>query len=255
MIMPAETQKLGIIYWNTWYRADPKKQIRHLTELEMAMADRGIDRTLLCLSEVSREIPGDRGSRQGLLEQLDTAGYKTWYEPISTVRDRRVQEGLCIATRNIVDIEYLCSTHLRRQRGIASVKDRQVTGVEVEHRGSPLQVYLAHLSYLSPAKKERNGLVDRLIQDGPRDGEPVRQIVGGDFNTVTSRRIIEDLEAFAMTKLTDGSRFSRATVPLGRLSFVGMELDHVLVGDGVRASMQIGDRGPSNHTPLLVEVS
>lgn len=233
----AET--IGIVFWNTWYRADAQKQVDHINRLDDGMRQLGAHAVLFCLSEVSSTDGHQEG---GLLGRLSGEGFGTRYTPVSYVRDKKLHEGLAMASRDKVNFDSFTVTPLDEQRGIASRKMRQA--VSMEYAG--FEVVSAHLSYPRPTHRETEGL-QALVRGG-------NQVFGGDFNTLVSKKVVSELGHKGLVELYDKAQ--RATVPLHRNSKWGFALDHVLTSPGIAAGarLKVGDAGPSNHRPLLVTI-
>ncbi len=235
------SETLGVVYWNTWYRAEPSAQLKHIEKLEASMAQNGADKTLFCLSEATRN------HMNGLVDSLEHAGYVTAYMATSNLKNG-IQEGLCFAVRQ--DITAPIYTELSIGRAIANVKTRWLGHISF----AGLSIFSTHTSYPRPTRQETSKITDQLEVDRRLTGYMEAQILGGDFNTVINKReVVKAAEEFGMTKLAAATRIKN-TVPFGKIGFLGIELDHVFVSDRIysKTSMDIGPKGPSNHRPLLV---
>lgn len=239
-------ETLGVVFWNTLYRADPYDQIVHIAELERQLDETGVHNILLCLSEVTRS-----DSRDNLWARLRDEGYDAAFRPTSDLG--WAEEGLCLATRtDQLDGDATPQfTELRRARAIANTKTRWLGHVTL----SGVSVFTAHTSYPFPPKQEVRGISQAIEAEWQKTRRAVPQLLGGDFNTVLRRNMLPEMEKIGLTKLRPATG-SQATVPLGPISEIGFELDHAFISvhDMQKATLTIGSKGPSNHKPLLVTV-
>lgn len=233
------TEAASIVFWNTWYRAEPSKQMDHIKMLDNSLRQLGAATVLFCLSEVS-SVDGSQGG--GLLGHLNAQDFGVRYTPVSYVRDKKLYEGLAMTSRDDLDFDSFEVFGLGEQRGIASRKSRQAVRMNYGN----LEVISAHASYPRPTHQEIEGLKG-LVRHG-------NQLFGGDFNTLISKNIVHELCHSGLVELRDKER--RTTVPLHRNSKFGFALDHVLASPGVAATttLEIGHTGPSNHRPLLATI-
>ncbi len=225
----------SFIYWNTWYRADPKRQINHIDYLVDYMAKQGNSQPLLCLSEATL------GQDNGLVDYLSSEGYSTAFKPTSKVG--KYFEGLCFASRQpLVSVDF---TELRKARAIANTKTRWIGNACL----NGISTYLTHTSYPQPAETELD-VIRGTIEE---TREPV--LLGGDFNTLTNKKTLLGLtEELGLVKIKSDGR--QTTVPFIPGTNLGVELDHVFASHCIAddTALEIGPAGPSNHRPLLVAV-
>jgi hypothetical protein len=243
---------LGIVYWNTWYHAEPRKQLEHLRTLEEQLRQRQAGSVVLCLSEATHTSRND-----GLVDLLKIEGYSTAHRTTS-ILERGREECLAIASRDVPlydDVNGNGSqgstrfTELVAKRGIRNFKRRWHAALQLGNTATAadFKIATAHLSTIRPSNEE----LTRSVSLGNA------AVYGGDFNTLVSDRYVRTvMSELDMVKLEDPS--IRATVPLfpwGR-SRLGWELDHVLVAEAIadQSTLKVSDRGPSNHRPLLVTV-
>lgn len=244
-------KKLGIVFWNTLYRASPQRQLSHIMLLGSQLEAEGADEIVFCLSEVTQSKSGGND----LSGTLKNSGFKIWYEPVGEPKGSNYTEGLCIASPQDAStgIEYLGSDILGVHKAISGNKQRRVQRVALQLGQSTMEICSVTMSYLAPPKAERHELTRLMQADNEINQRKI--IVGGDFNTVLSKRVIKDLAAEGFTELRDTK--TRATVPV-LCTKMGSRLDHVLNSPAVsrdhNVSMKVGEKGPSNHAPLLVMV-
>lgn len=240
--MAAEKSPRAVVFWNTWYRADPGKQLDYITELRGCLESEGFANPTFCLSEVTS------GAAGGLLELLQQDGFSTSYRPTSTIKD--FGEGLCFAQAGpINEADFTC---MGTARAIANTKTRWLGKIDA---GSD-QIFSTHASYPHPTSEEQ-----ALIQDAVRLGQGSLdlggvQVLGGDFNTVVGKsRFIDKIEAAGLRKVRAEGRVKN-TVTLGSAHVIGVELDHVFVSADTKrdASLEVLPKGPSNHAALLLRL-
>jgi endonuclease/exonuclease/phosphatase family metal-dependent hydrolase len=244
---------LGIVYWNTWYRADPQEQLQHLQQLEEQLKrQRQAAKVILCLSEATLTTNSD----DGLVNLIEQEGYATAHRPTSTLKPG-LEECLAIASRDIAvkDNDRLdregstAFTCLTKRQGIRNFKTRWHGAIQVGENGtSDFRIATAHLSTIRPTSQE----LERTIAIGGS------AVFGGDFNTLASKAYVEQIEqALGMVELaaTNGPTATVPLIPWGN-SGLGWRLDHVLVAPELEhaSRLEVGYRGPSNHRPLLVAV-
>lgn len=222
----------SVIYWNTLYRADAQEQLDFLQTLEKFERSRGVGRVVMCLSETTSALAQD-----GLANLLEQADYSLAYAPVSRIKDG-VYEGLAIASQD-EDVEATEFHELRRARGIRNEKSRYIGRVTLQ---DGLIVAVAHLSYPAPTEAETIASLGHFDVD----------VYGGDFNTITSKNHVLAWQEIGKTKLIDPR--TRVTFPV--LGNLGLELDHVLVADGLldRASLRVLPKGPSNHRAVVARI-
>lgn len=231
--MPETT---GIVFWNTWYRADPEAQLRHLLSLEEELGRQGVASALFCLSEATF------GEGDGLVNRLEDEGFQTAFRPTSSVRS--FEEGICFANR--VDLNVMDFTALRTARAIANVKTRWVGTAAF----NGFSVLSTHASYPRPNTQEVEGLVDAV------DRAEGTAILGGDFNTVIGKGdFIRRVEESGLRKLYPSA--NKVTFPFRPFRNIGVELDHVFVAEELidRANLSIYPNDPSSHNPLAVIIT
>lgn len=242
-----------MVYWNTWYRAEPAKQLEHIERLDEQLRNYGAQVVVLCLSEVTAT---GRAKKPGLFEHLQEADFNPFYTTVSHIKKRpKVHEGLVVASRDTnfasAAMLYDIDVPLREQRAIKNMKLRQATRVHLPD----VDIIGAHLSYPKPDEEEIRGILD-LVHHTPchESAKTHAKVVGGDFNTVVSKEIVDRFETEGLVKLRDPEH--TVTCALRPGSKYGFELDHVFVTENIatQAQLVVGDQGPSNHNPLLVTI-
>ncbi len=235
-----KSQTLGVVYWNTWYRASSGEQLNHMQELDDQIRCLGADAVVWCLSEATMQHDG-----QGLADKLEfSEGYNTVFRTTDTLHNGSVTEGLCVASR---DLDVLTTTfqEVRQQRGVRSIKHRWLASLVVPIANNEnLEIRVAHFSYPFPSNDEVAAVGECRMD---------KKIFGGDLNTLIKRRHV--LKMFCekgWIKLIDPDH--KTTVPVHRSLEQGWELDHVFVSPDLveQSELKIGEQGPSNHRPLLV---
>jgi endonuclease/exonuclease/phosphatase family metal-dependent hydrolase len=128
---------------------------------------------------------------------------------------------------------------------------RMATAAEIEIGGRSVAVYSAHTALPWLAAEERSAQLDSLARWAARAPDCV--IVGGDFNTETSRAVARLEEILA------GADLNRATAGIGSTrradlpGLLDLELDHIFVkGFRVTARGKVETAAASDHLPVWV---
>lgn len=235
-----KSQTLGVVYWNTWYRASSIEQLNYIQQLDDQMRHLGATVVVWCLSEATERYNG-----QGLVDKLEhIEGFSTAFRITDTLHNGSVAEGLCVASRDL-DVSTATFQEVRQQHGVRSIKHRWLANLVVPVSSyENLEISAAHFSYPFPS----NGEVAAV-----GEGSLGKKIFGGDLNTLIKRqRVLKMFCERGWMKLVDPDR--QTTVPVHRSLERGWELDHVFVSPNLieQSELKIGNQGPSNHRPLLV---
>lgn len=255
--MPALEPTCAIVGWNVLYSADPVEQHKHIERLEEKARHLGARSVLFCLSEVTAALASS-DNNETLSSLLSQEGYRVGIRPTTYFRNSGLYEGLAFASRdedfstsitNAVFQETVMQTaywfakeHLRKlhrsqQRWIGSLATNNFA------------VYTTHASYYAPHSLERAKIL------GHAGGEATgKKLLIGDFNTGLNRKFIKQAESLGWTKLKDPNNKTTFPLRFGPVPIRKLEIDHAFVTPELvgKSHLEITERGPSDHYPLLV---
>lgn len=253
-------ETLGVIGWNVCDRAVPTAQFHHLERQEKRLRENGARAVLLCLSEVTAPLAESEDSdNQTLLKILESQGYAVNISMVTVFKKLEIFEGIAFAScdpqlvDNINDATFIPTIlqkahfhkleHLRRK---GRFHDRKIGTVAL----NDLKIHTTHASYHSPPLTERQAIMRQI---GQAMG---KQILIGDLNTGLNKRLVREANQQGWIDLPSSNRRTTWPLRIGRVPLGAFKLDHVLVTPELfdKCSLEVAEKGPSDHHPLLVLV-
>ncbi|MBI2589027.1 endonuclease/exonuclease/phosphatase family protein [Candidatus Saccharibacteria bacterium] len=250
---------LGVIGWNVCDKAQPADQFRHIELQEARLRQAGARAVLLSLSEVTAPLTRSNYNGETLLELLEQEGFEVNISLTTVFKTLPLFEGLSFASRDpdfvtLIGGSRFVSTHLQWAHFHKIEHLRRKSRFHTRKLGTlvvdGLKVHTTHASYHSPPPVERQAI---LRQIGPAVG---RQMLLGDLNTGVNKKLIKEANKQGWRDLQSSTRRTTWPLRVGRIPLGTFELDHVLVTPDLtdKTSLEVAERGPSDHHPLLVLV-
>ncbi len=235
------TDKMKIIFWNTYMRSKPEEVWQAMQSIESAHSE--ID--IWCFSEVNPDL-------QKLLKKERMHLFYCERSDENTYR-ASTEHGIMVASRKPIKKprSYMLS-ELKKRKGIHKTP---VILCEAKTSKGNITIATSHLTFWGAAtnnarrKKERRKLLEYL----PRN----KAIFGGDLNSVILKPVVWGLKDAGFQQLHKGMTWRWH--PLRKLAVpFFLQLDHVFATPDLIASCKVEalDSQPvSDHRPLLVNIS
>jgi endonuclease/exonuclease/phosphatase family metal-dependent hydrolase len=245
MAVEKNPNTLQVLHWNVWYRADPHKIGEHLLKLteEYGVPD------VLCLQEVTSST-------------LSVAADVIRARSISYVETRRHKggkgEGQAMLSPDLfanplADTEIVMLSQGGRAPFKGGKESKRVLRVArvVAPNGQTVHVGNVHTSY----RTATNGAVrQQEVASLAQLAEGREQFVlTGDFNAPGNSRMVRTLGNLMVQHRVETPTWTSCHFDLGR-GLLTRTIDHVFATKDLDVHVQSLPAGPSDHTPLLVNI-
>ncbi|MCP4361694.1 MAG: hypothetical protein GY796_27090 [Chloroflexi bacterium] len=173
-------------------------------------------------------------------------GYNFVYYPASILQGQNFGNGI-LSRWTILRPQKLILPHTSRFNGQIRIAVRATVLVN----GRPLLIYCVHTEIYTASVRHRRNQAAAVINDIPLDAEQV--IVGGDFNTVSSRSIRRLTAQFSEAGLKRASKGAGGTV--SKYATNSVAADHIFTwGFEALDRGKVKEAQASDHYPLWVEL-
>lgn len=243
---------MNVCYWNVCYETPTEALVEACAEIKKTEQ---ID--VFCLQEVPY-LP-DRAVLPASLAVANALGMKQTFEHTRTLRktpDRLVGYGTAIVAPSLhsVRAQVLRTDPLAYMPPFYKANKRVLLSAKTFERPD-ITIGVAHLSYKLPAKLGRQALLAehlKLAEYLDIEQERSEMVFGGDLNCQPGDGLDDILSQVGFYGLEAGAPTYRS-----RHWFAGhasKDLDRAFVTQGLYGEAKLGDFGPSDHKPVIVNI-